>query len=206
MQRDQAAHWQGTYAERTPAEMSWTEAVPATSLELIAEAAPPEDAAILDLGGGRSRLAGELLAAGHTDVTVADISSTALERARAELGAAAERVRWVEADVRDHDFGRRFDLWHERAVFHFMVDEEDRAGYLATLRRSLRPGGDLIVATFGPQGPTECSGLPVARYDAEALARTLGTDYRVLSSRLVDHTTPRGKAQQFSYVHLRRRG
>lgn len=201
---DSAARWQRTYAERPVAELSWTEAVPATSLELIAEADLPRDAALIDVGGGASGLAGELLRAGYRDVTVADISTAALERAQADLGADAGRVTWIEVDLRDHDFGRRFDLWHDRAVFHFMVDAADREGYLAVLDRTLRPGGHLILATFGPDGPEQCSGLPVRRYGADTLQQTLGADFELVSSQLTDHRTPSGRHQQFLYAHLRR--
>ena len=200
-----ADRWQRTYLERRTDELSWTEATPTVSLELIAEAAPSPDAAVVDVGGGASRLAGELLRAGYRDVTVADISAESLERAKADLGAEAARVSWVVADVRDHDFGRRFDLWHDRAVLHFMVDDEDRDAYLRTLDRALRPGGDLVLATFGPQGPTQCSGLPVRRYDAQRLAELLGRDFELRSSRLHDHRTPRGAVQQFVYTRFKRR-
>src|SRR5918995_5202074 len=144
------AHWERIYEEKAPDEVSWYESVPRASLELIEEARVARDAAILDVGGGASRLAGRLLDAGYTDITVADISGRALDRARAALGEDADRVAWVEADIRDHDFGRGFDLWHERAVLHFMVADADRSGYLEVLRRTLRPAGHVIVATFGP--------------------------------------------------------
>jgi SAM-dependent methyltransferase len=205
MPDEATAHWQRTYAKRGVEELSWTEPVPTTSLALIGEADLPSDAAIIDIGGGASRLAAELLGRGHSDVTVADISAQALDRARADLGDAAGRVTWVEADVRDHDFGRRFDLWHDRAVFHFMVDAADRDAYLSTLNRTLRPDGHLILATFGPDGPAECSGLPVDRYDAEEIACLLGDGHELLSSKLVEHRTPSGESQQFMYAHFRRR-
>jgi SAM-dependent methyltransferase len=200
-----AAHWQRRYSENPTDSLSWTEDLPRTSLELIEEAALPGEAAIVDIGGGASRLAGELIQRGYGDLTVADISAKAMEQARADLGEDAARVRWVEADVRSHDFGRHFDLWHDRAVFHFMVEEADREAYLAVLDRSLKPGGHLILATFGPHGPTECSGLPVRRYDATDLADLL-SDYDLLSCRQQDHRTPSGNLQQFIYAHLRRRG
>ena len=200
-----AEHWQRTYSERPTDRLSWTEDLPTTSLALIEEAALPAEAAILDMGGGTSRLAGELVRRGYSDVTVADISPTALERAKAELGEGADRVGWVVADARDHDFGRCFDLVHDRAVFHFMVDDRDREAYLRALNRSLKPGGHLILATFGPEGPTQCSGLPVRRYDAAALVDLLGPDYELRSSRQQDHRTPSGNLQQFVYAHLRRR-
>lgn len=200
----ESRHWQRVYSERQPWEVSWHEPVPETSLELIEEAGLPRDAAILDAGGGASSLAGRLLAAGYTDIAVADISEEGLRRAREELGPEAERVAWLRADLRAHEFDRRFDLWHDRAVLHFMVDPDDRASYLETLRGALRPGGHLIVATFGPEGPERCSGLPVDRYGATELSALLGEEFTLLSSRLQDHRTPSGAKQQFLYAHLAR--
>ncbi|MFN8215121.1 MAG: class I SAM-dependent methyltransferase [Solirubrobacterales bacterium] len=199
-----ADHWQRVYSAREVEEMSWTETWPEASISLIERAEIPKDSAIVDIGGGASRLAHELLKAGYRDISVADISPAALERAKAELGPDAERVAWIGADVRTHDFARRFDLWHDRAVLHFMVDRRDRDAYLATLERSLEPDGRVILATFGPDGPVECSGLPVERYDAEALARLLGRRYELTDSRIVEHLTPSGKAQQFTYALLTR--
>jgi SAM-dependent methyltransferase len=198
------AHWQSIYEERSPEEVSWYEPVPERSLELIDSAGIAEDAPIIDVGGGASALAGRLLSAGYVDITVADISPAALELARAPLGADAERVTWVVADVRDARFGRQFELWHDRAVFHFMVDPGERDAYLSTLKRSLRPGGWLIVATFGPHGPTRCSGLPVRRYGADALAAELGVEFELDRSELDVHRTPSGTDQQFLYATFRR--
>lgn len=128
--------------------------------------------------------------------------SRSLERAKSDLGEDAGAVSWVEADVRSHDFGRRLDIWHDRPVFHFMVAPADRKGYLAVLGRSLHPGGHLILTTFGPEGPTQCSGLPVRRYDTEAISQTLGADYELVSSRLIEHGTPSGRSRQFLYAHM----
>lgn len=199
-------HWRRTYLESPPEELSWAERIPAVSLALISDAALPLDAALIDVGGGASGLAGELLGRGYRDVTVADISAEALEHARRRVGADAARVTWVQADVRDHDFGRRFDLWHDRAVFHFMVEEHDRDAYLRTLDRTLAPGGNLVLATFGPQGPTECSGLPVRRYEEAEIVELLGPEFELRSSLLHLHRTPGGAAQQFLYVRFKRRG
>ena len=203
---DRAAHWQRIYEERASDELSWTEAAPAASLALIDEAGLPANAAIVDVGGGTSKLAAALLDRGYSDVTVTDISEAALERMMVELDENASRVSWIETDIRNYDFGRHFDLWHDRALFHFMVEATDRDGYLATLDRSLCPDGHLIIATFGPEGPTECSGLQVRRYDAESLRTTLGDDFELVSSRLTEHRTPSGRSQQFLYAHLRHRG
>jgi SAM-dependent methyltransferase len=198
-----ASHWERIYLHRDSGELSWHESSPRTSMELVEEAELPRTAAIIDVGGGASQLAAELLGAGYTDITVADISPAGLACAKADLGGASERIAWVEADVRSHDFGRSFDLWHDRAAFHFMVDPENRDGYLGSLRKALRPGGHLILATFGPDAPDTCSGLPVERYSAARLADVLGGDFELLSSRLRDHRTPSGRRQQFLYAHMR---
>jgi SAM-dependent methyltransferase len=199
------AHWQRAYTERTADQVSWYEPQPQRSLDLIEATKLGHDAGVLDVGGGASSLAARLLAMGYTDITVADISPAALAHAQTDLGGEAARIVWVEADVRRHDFGRWYDLWHDRAVFHFMVDAADREGYLDVLRGTLRPGGHLILATFGPQGPTQCSGLPVERYGADDVQRVFGEDFELLSSALADHYTPSGRSQQFHYAHLRRR-
>jgi SAM-dependent methyltransferase len=196
-------HWQRVYDRREPGEMSWYEPAAEISLALIQEAQLPADAAIIDAGGGTSKLASQLLEAGYTDITVADISPQALQRAQLEL-TDIERIHWVQADLRSHNFGRRYDLWHDRAVFHFMVDPTDREHYLATLRASLLPGGHLILATFGPDGPTRCSGLHVTRYSTDQLAALLRPEFKLVSSQQTEHTTPSGATQQFIHVHLRR--
>jgi 2-polyprenyl-3-methyl-5-hydroxy-6-metoxy-1,4-benzoquinol methylase len=203
---DQRTYWENTYTEKSPQKVSWYEPVSQRSLELIDAANVLKEAGILDVGGGASGLAGQLLRMGYTDVTVADVSPVALAHARAELGSDAAQIKWIEADVRAHDFGRRYDLWHDRAMFHFMVSPADRGGYLAVLRRTLRPGGHLIIATFGPQGPTRCSGLPVERYGAEDMQGVLGEDFKLVSSRLATHRTPSGTRQQFLYASLRFNG
>jgi ubiquinone/menaquinone biosynthesis C-methylase UbiE len=139
---DDRAHWQSVYAENDPHQVSWYEPRLESSLALIEEAKVARDAPILDVGGGASTLAFDLLDAGYTDVTVADISASSLRQARAQMGSAADRITWVEADVRVHDFGRLVEHWHDGALFHFMVQEADRDAYLDTLRRTLRPGGE----------------------------------------------------------------
>ncbi|MGN6167328.1 MAG: class I SAM-dependent methyltransferase [Solirubrobacteraceae bacterium] len=201
----QAQHWERVFIERDTQEVSWYEEVPEASLALIKEAAMPLDAAIIDVGAGTSKLAGLLLAAGYTDVTVADISPSALTLLRTELAVAVDQVTWIQADVRSHNFARQFDLWHDRAVFHFMVEDADRDAYLSVLRRSLRPGGHLVLAAFGSDGPTRCSGLPVARYGKDKLVEILGADFSLISSHLREHRTPTGKVQEFTYSHFRRR-
>jgi ubiquinone/menaquinone biosynthesis C-methylase UbiE len=200
------AHWDQTYAEKGPDRVSWFQHRPIRSIELVEAAELQRTAGIIDVGGGASRLAAELVMGGYTDVTVADISAGALDRARDALGEDSRRVRWLQADVRAYDFGRTFELWHDRAVFHFMVTAADRDAYLGTLRRALAPSGHLVIFTFGPAGPTQCSGLPVQRYDIRTLRATLGQEFRVLSSGLEAHETPSGNKQQFLYAHLVRVG
>jgi SAM-dependent methyltransferase len=197
------AHWDHVYTTKDPTKVSWYEPTPARSLALIEALGLPPAAAILDVGGGTSGLAGALLEAGYTDVTVADISSSALEHAQAQLGTAADRVGWIKADVRTHPFDRRYDLWHDRALFHFMIEEQARFEYMDSLRRALRSGGHVIIATFGPDAPTHCSGLPVSRYRGEELATEFGDDFELISAELEDHITPGGGEQQFLYAHLR---
>jgi hypothetical protein len=199
-----AGYWHRVYAEKQPDEVSWYQATPETSLALIREAAVAFDAPIIDVGGGASTLAGCLVAEGYTDVTVADVSSLALERARAEFGPGADQVCWIPADVRSHDFGRLFELWHDRAMLHFMVDASDLDGYLNVLRQTLGPSGHAVFQTFGPDGPSRCSGLPVTRYSPERLAGVLGPAFELVSSGTVEHRTPSGRTQQFAYAHFLR--
>ena len=192
------AHWESVYSTKDPREVSWFEESPEASLQLIADAGLPPGAAIIDVGAGASALGPALAAQGY-EVTVADISATALE------AAAAAGIEAVLADARDHDFGRTFDLWHDRAVFHFMVSATDQDAYLATLRGTLRPQGQLVIATFGPEGPESCSGLPVHRYGHEELAARLGGDFSLVSWETLDHRTPGGNVQQFLFARFLRR-
>ena len=192
---DGAAHWRRKY-EREPNELSWTEPTPHVSLELIQEAALPMDAAIVDVGGGASRLAAELVGIGHSDVTVVDIAPEALERARADLGEGAANVTWVEADIRAHKVDRGFDLWHDRALFHFQVSPPDRDGYLDVLRRTLKPGGHLIVATFGPAAQPAAA---ASRSAATTPRRSRKRSARTSSSSPPDsRTTERHRAEPSS--------
>jgi SAM-dependent methyltransferase len=185
--------------------VSWFEPFPRASIELIEEAGLPKDAAIIDAGGGASSLAAELAERGYSDLTVADISAAAIERARQALGDRAEGISWLVRDLRDGDLDRRFSLWHDRAVFHFMVEDTDRDAYLATLRAALEPGGHLVLATFAADGPTECSRLPTRRYGTDELT-TVFDDFELIRSLPVKHRTPSGSVQSFLYAHFRREG
>jgi 2-polyprenyl-3-methyl-5-hydroxy-6-metoxy-1,4-benzoquinol methylase len=191
-------HWEAVWHDRPPDEMSWHEASPARSIELIRSVSGP-DSSVIDVGGGASLLVDELLALGYEDLTVLDVSHEALGVARERLGADAARVEWIVADVLAHRFERVYDVWHDRAVFHFLVDPTDRVRYVNVLAAAIAPGGHAVVATFGPDGPATCSGLPVQRYDRTMLAETLGGHFE-LTDYLEDlHHTPAGARQQFAY-------
>ncbi|HET9275813.1 MAG TPA: class I SAM-dependent methyltransferase [Gemmatimonadales bacterium] len=204
MQRDESDHWQEVYDTKAPAQVSWYQLVPEQSLEYIRRTGMPRTTPVLDVGGGASTLVDHLLREGWTDVTVLDIAPGGLGAARARLGAEAERVTWIVADITAFSPARRFGIWHDRAVFHFLVDPAGRERYLAVLRAALAPGGWLVLAVFGPAGPTRCSGLPVERYSAEAVSDLLGPGFRLVATDLEDHVTPGGQAQQFMYGLWRR--
>jgi len=165
-----------------------------------------KDAEIIDVGGGASSLVDRLLDRGFVHVTVVDVSDEALDVARKRLGPRSCQVQWIVADARDLHLPRQIDFWHDRAVFHFLTDPADQNAYLARLRVAVRPGGHVLMATFGPQGPERCSGLPVERYDAVKLSRRFGPRFDLLQSLQRIHTTPSGAAQQFTYCLFRYRG
>jgi SAM-dependent methyltransferase len=196
---DYKSHWEDIYQQQSPTEVSWYQAEPRLSLELIQRAAPGKDAAILDVGGGASRLVDCLLAAGYRDLSVLDVAKAALAHARQRLGARADEVTWLEADITHFTPPRRYDLWHDRATFHFLTEAAERARYVAALRQSLKPGGQLILATFAVGGPKTCSGLNIRQYDAPRLQSELGAGFKLLEERTEAHTTPAGKPQAFYY-------
>jgi SAM-dependent methyltransferase len=200
---DRKQHWENVYATKRVTEVSWFEAEPRVSLELI-ERASPAHGSVIDVGGGASLLVDRLLDRGFKKIAVLDISAAALEHARARLGARAEKVQWITGDVTSLEDVGTFDVWHDRAVFHFLTDAEDRRKYVALARRSVKPGGHLIVGTFAVDGPPMCSGLDVCRYDAEHLARELGPDFQLVHQLAHSHTTPWGKPQAFVFGLFRR--
>jgi SAM-dependent methyltransferase len=197
-------HWNRLYAEKASTELSWYQPVLARSLELMREAGIEKNAAIIDVGGGDSTLVDELLALGFANVTVLDLSNAALERARARLGDLARSVTWLVANVLDAGLPpASIDLWHDRAVFHFLNDVTERDAYVQTVRRVVRPGGHVIVATFAEDGPATCSGLPVQRYSAARLHSTFGEEFRLVGSQRETHHTPSGRDQSFVYCWCR---
>jgi len=201
------SHWEGIYETRSPESVSWFQPAPVRSLAMIRAAAADLTTPVIDVGGGASVLVDELLKAGYLDLTVLDLAPAALEAARARLGAAAAKVRWVEGDIRTAPLSAsHYGVWHDRAVFHFLTEAADRAAYVAQVERTVRPGGHVIIATFAEDGPARCSGLPVVRYSPAALHRVLGPRFELLASEREEHTTPAGGRQAFIYCLCRRLG
>ena len=197
-------HWEHVYETKAPDAVSWYAPHLAESLQYIRRTGVPLDACIVDVGGGEATLVDDLLDAGYRNVTVLDLSAKALEVCRARLGPRAAQVSWVVADVLEHAFEpRSVDVWHDRAVFHFLTDAQQRAAYVRQVLRALKPGGFAIVGTFGPQGPSQCSGLPVARYSSDELHDEFGAPFRLLDHSVSVHTTPWGTSQQFVYCYCR---
>lgn len=198
-------HWEKVYATKAADAVSWFQPHAGLSLDLIKSTGAGKDAAIIDVGGGASTLVDDLLAEGCTDLTVLDLSAAALKAARHRLGEEEKLVRWIEADITEADLpGNRYDIWHDRAVFHFLTTAEQRAAYVQTVFRSVRPGGHVIVATFAEDGPLQCSGLPVRRYRADELHDEFGEAFTLLKHQKEAHHTPSGTVQQFAYCYCRR--
>lgn len=197
-------HWDSVYGSKAITDVSWYEPQPEKSFELIRRAAIEFTDAIIDVGGGASFLVDDLLEAGYRDVTVLDVSATVLDKLRERLGAKAPRVTLLHQDVTAFEPERHYALWHDRAVFHFLVERADRERYVHALRRGLRPDGHLVMATFGPSGPERCSGLPTMRYDEAALAAELGPDFKLIESSLSIHHTPWHAPQEFLYCRFTR--
>jgi len=200
---DAQEHWEKIYGTKAPDRVSWFRPHLETSFGLIERAARGDrSASIIDVGGGASTLVDDLIERGYVNVTVLDISQAALDLAQNRLHKAAECVRWLRADVTQSDFPpRSFDVWHDRAVFHFLTRPEDRVAYVRNVAAAVKPGGHVIVSTFGPQGPTKCSGLDVVRYDAESLHGEFGARFRLVESLKELHDTPFGTTQQFLYCY-----
>jgi 2-polyprenyl-3-methyl-5-hydroxy-6-metoxy-1,4-benzoquinol methylase len=198
------AHWEKVYTTKAPDQVSWYRPHLETSLALIEGSVSDGSASIIDIGGGASTLVDDLLARGFQSVTVLDVSHVAIEATKKRLGRAANRVRWLTADVTQVQLRPRvYDVWHDRAVFHFLTLPKQRSAYVRQVTRSVKPGGHVIVSTFGPEGPIKCSGLDVARYDAESLHDEFGARFRLVESSMEIHQTPLGTTQQFLYCYCR---
>jgi len=196
---DRKQHWEDVYRLKPDDSLSWFQPQPGISLELIHAAGLSKTDALMDVGGGASRLVDHLLAEGFTDLTVLDIAEHALQKTRERLGNAANRVHWIAADVTCWKPDRKYRLWHDRAVFHFLTDATERAAYRKNLEAALTPGGTAIFASFALEGPERCSGLPVQRYSPQTLTSELGSRFRLIQHRHEAHHTPADRIQQFQY-------
>lgn len=200
-------HWEKVYATKATDAVSWFQPHADLSLDLIKATGVERDAGIIDIGGGASTLVDDLLAGGYTDLSVLDLSGAALNTARKRLGAQENKVRWIEADITRADLpAKRYDIWHDRAVFHFLTDPADRAAYVRAVLHSVKPGGHVIVASFAEDGPLQCSGLPVMRYQPGELHEQFGDAFKLLSHCKEQHQTPSGALQAFVYCYCRLMG
>jgi ubiquinone/menaquinone biosynthesis C-methylase UbiE len=198
------AHWENVYTTKGEKEVSWFQETPAPSLELIGLAGVATNASIIDVGGGASRLVDNLVEGKFGQITVLDLSAAALEAARVRLGEAGAGVEWIVADVTTWEPAKTYDLWHDRAAFHFLTDQADQSAYVDRLRRAVKRGGNVIIGTFAVDGPERCSGLPIVRHDAASLAAMLGTDFSLIDARRHRHATPWDAVQQFQFSTFRR--
>jgi len=197
-------HWENVYQNKPFDTVSWYAPHLGESLRLIQKLCPDPTASIIDVGGGESTLVDDLLQQRYLDVSVLDISLTAIDFTRQRLGQQAQQVNWHVGDITQYDFGeKRFDLWHDRAVFHFLTEPVARQAYVDLVKRSVKPGGHVLMATFGPDGPLKCSGLDVVRYDDQTLHHEFGAGFQLMGSELSEHNTPMGTRQQFLYCWCR---
>lgn len=202
--RSDPTHWETVHSTRGDAEVSWFQASPEPSLRMMERAEIGPSASVIDIGAGASRLVDALLERGFRSIAVLDLSAAALARTRDRLGARAAEVDWIVADATTWVPTARYDLWHDRAAFHFLTEEAQRTAYVERLRAALRPGGHAIIATFALDGPERCSGLPVVRYDGETLARVLGPGFERVTTVADLHRTPAGGEQRFQFSLFRR--
>jgi SAM-dependent methyltransferase len=206
MQPDGQEHWTRVYEEKAPTSVSWYQPTPEPSLSALKRLGASEPSSLIDVGGGASNLVDALLERGWKDVTVLDIAAPALEAAKARLGPLADKVHWEVADITEWHPDRTYDVWHDRAVFHFLTGPKQREAYRRALLAGLAPGGLVIMATFALDGPERCSGLPVKRYDAEGLAEEMSDTLRLIEGWREEHVTPWGATQSFNWCAFRRVG
>ena len=199
------AHWEHIYKSMGVREVSWFQEHAAQSIELIKKTGVSLAAKIIDVGGGASTLVDDLIEQGYSEITVLDISGTALRRSQKRLGQRASLVKWMEVDITRAELDPNFyDVWHDRAVFHFLTNKTDRAQYVRAVLRSVKMGGHIIVASFGLDGPEKCSGLNIVRYSAESMHREFGDDFELVDTTTEVHHTPFGTDQQFIYCYCRK--
>ncbi len=198
-------HWAKLYTSKSPTEVSWFQEHAALSVKLIDDAGIPTSASIIDVGGGASTLVDDLLDRGYAHITVLDLVGAAFSAPKRRLGESASQVKWLEANILEADLATdAFDVWHDRAVFHFLTGEEERRSYVRQVMKAVKPGGLVIVATFAEDGPTKCSGLPVMRYSADQLHSEFGEPFQLLGHEKELHLTPGGNEQKFVYCFCRK--
>jgi len=201
--KDRKAHWEDVYRKHHRSELGWYQEFPDISLAMIESTGVDAKGSVIDVGGGASRLI-ELLVARGNKVTVLDISSTALEEAKNRLGDSSDEVKWIVADATKYKFMEEYDVWHDRAVFHFLTNPEDRKKYIASLNSALRVGSYLVISTFGPAAPRKCSGLRITRYSKDSLQREFGDNFQMTESKNEIHVTPTSKKQEFIYCQFKK--
>lgn len=203
--KDIKQHWNSIYSTKKVTEVSWYEPMPETSLELISGCTLEKDSAVIDIGGGDSFLAEFLLAREFNNITVLDISDNAIDRAKERLGEQAEKVKWIVADITAFEPKEKYDLWHDRAAFHFLTENDQIESYLQKLRQAVKPGGFVIIGTFSDRGPKTCSGLPVKQYSIAELQKLFSQGFENVNSKTTDHTTPSGEVQNFTFCSFQRK-
>ena len=201
---DRKQHWNQVYENKKATEVSWYEPMPETSLDYITECKLKKDAAIIDIGGGDSFLAEFLIGRGYTDITVVDISESAINRARQRLGEKADEIKWIVADAAEFKPDRQYDLWHDRAAFHFLTEDEKVEKYLKTIKEAVKPGGYVVLGTFSETGPTKCSGLEIRQYSISEMQALFAEGFTTMSCKNVDHTTPSGGTQNFTFCSFQK--
>lgn len=192
-------HWDDVYTKKKEDEVSWFQESPAPSIDLLELVGAGQKSMVIDVGGGASRLVDHLVLQGFSAVTVLDLSSKALDSAKARLGESSSLVEWIAADATSWEPPKTYDVWHDRAAFHFLTEAADQIAYADRLRRALRPGSYAILGTFGLDGPLMCSGLPIIRHSSDSLGAILGPDFRLIDSRAHEHVTPWGAVQKFQF-------
>lgn len=197
-------HWENIYNTKKLQEVSWYQALPETSLDFIKASAVSKNAAIIDVGGGDGLLVDHLLSMGYTNVTVLDISTNAIERAKARLGKKAEQVTWIVSDITSFEPEEKYHLWHDRAAFHFLNEEEDIQKYLKVMESSIKPNGFLFIGTFSDKGPAKCSGIEIHQYSIEALKEVVPDNFLLLEGENIDHLTPSGNIQNFTFCKFQK--
>ncbi len=202
---DRKEHWNKVYENKKATEVSWYEPMPETSLSYIAECKLDKDAAIIDIGGGDSFLAEFLIGRGYTDITVVDISENAINRAKERLGEKADEITWVVADAAEFEPQRQYDLWHDRAAFHFLTEDAQVENYLKNVKQAVKPGGYVVMGTFSETGPTKCSGIEIRQYSISEMQELFSDAFTTMSCKNIDHGTPSGGTQNFTFCSFRKK-